>query len=57
MTSVPVMLMGVRARMATMQMPIRRNKHCKPMMHQCRMWWSEDIVVESVKIGKYISDL
>ena len=51
------MLMGVRARMATMQMPIRRNKHCKPMMHQCRMWWSEDIVVESVKIGKYISDL
>jgi len=49
------MLMGMRARMATMQM--RRKKHRKPMMDQRRMWRTEGIVLESVKIGQYISDM
>jgi hypothetical protein len=46
------MLMGMRARMAAMRM--RRKKHRKLMMDQCRMWRTEDIVLESVKIGPYI---
>jgi len=41
--------------MATMQM--RRKKHCKPTMDQRRMLRTEGIVLESVKIEKYISDL
>jgi hypothetical protein len=35
---------------------MRRNKHPKPMMDQCRMWRTEGIVIESVKIGQYISE-
>jgi len=35
LTCEPVMSTGMRARMATM--PIRRNKHRKPMMDQRRM--------------------
>ena len=50
----PEMSTGVRARMATMRM--RRKKHRKPMMDQRRMWRTEGIVLESVKIGQYISD-
>jgi hypothetical protein len=42
---------------ATMRMPIRINKHRKPMMDQCRMWRTEGMVLESVKIGQYISDV
>jgi len=57
LTLEPVMSTGIRARMATMRMRMRRNKHCKPMMDQCRMWRTEGIVLESVKIGLYISDL
>jgi hypothetical protein len=45
----------MRARMATMRM--RRQKHRKPMMDQRRMWRTEGIVLESVKIGKYISNM
>jgi hypothetical protein len=48
---------GMRARMAMMRMRIRRKKHRKPMMDQRRMWWTEGKVLESVKIGQYISDL
>jgi len=48
---------GKRARMATMRMRMRRQKHRKPMMDQRRMWRTEGIVLESVKIGLYISDL
>jgi hypothetical protein len=51
------MSMGMRASMATMRMQMRRNQHCKPMMDQRRMWRTEGIVLESVKIGLYISDL
>jgi len=45
----PVMSMGMRARMATM--------HRKPMMNQRRMWTTKGIVLESVTIRLYISDL
>jgi len=31
--------------------------HCKPMMDQRRIWRTEGIVLESVKIGQNISDL
>jgi hypothetical protein len=41
--------------MATMRM--RRKKHRKPMMDQPRMWRTEGIVLESVKIGQHISDM
>jgi len=40
-----------------MQMQMRRKKHHKPMMDQRRMWRTKGIVLESVKIGQYISDL
>jgi hypothetical protein len=48
---------GKRARMATMWRRMRRKKHRKPMMDQRRMWRTEGIVLESVKIRLYISDL
>jgi len=51
----PEMSTGMRARMATMQM--RRKKHRKLMTDQRRMWRTEGIVLESVKIGQYISDM
>jgi hypothetical protein len=46
---------GMRARMATMQM--RRMQHWKLRMDARRMWMTEDIVLESVMIRQYISDL
>jgi hypothetical protein len=42
---------------ATMRMRMRRNKYRKLMMDQLRMWTTEGIVLESVKIGHYISDI
>jgi hypothetical protein len=48
---------GVRARMARMRMPMRRKNHGKPIMDQRRMWRTEGILLESVKIGQYISDM
>jgi len=57
LTCEPVMSMGMSARMATMRMRMRRNKHCKPMMDQRRIWRTKGIVQESVKIRLYISDL
>jgi hypothetical protein len=42
---------------ATMRMRMRRNKHRKQMMDQPRMWRTEGIVLESVQIGQYISDI
>jgi len=53
----PVMSTGMWARMAMMRMQMRRKKHRKPMMDQRRMWRTEGIVLESVKIGQYISDM
>jgi hypothetical protein len=47
----------MRERMAIMRMRMRRKKHHKPMMDQSRMWRTEGIVLETVKIGLYISDL
>jgi hypothetical protein len=50
---------GRMASMATMQMQMRMStkKHRKPMMDRSRMWRTEGIVLESVKIGQYISDM
>ena len=50
---------GMRARMATMRMRMQmmRKKHRKSMMAQRRMWRTHGIVLDSVKIGLYISDL
>ena len=53
----PARSTGMSASMAMMRMWMRRNKHRKPMMDQYRMWRTEGIVLESVKIGLYISDL
>ena len=41
---------SISAQMLTMWMRRRRNKHCKPMMDHRRMWRTEGIVRESVKI-------
>jgi len=57
MTWEPMMLTRRKARMAMIQMRMRREKHRKPMMDQLRMWRTEGIVLESVKIGQYISDM
>jgi len=57
LTCQPVMLTGMSARMATMRMQMRRNKHCKPIMDQRRMWRTKGIVLESVKIRLYFSDV
>jgi hypothetical protein len=42
---------------AIMRMRIRRNNHPKPIMDQRRMLRTEGIVLESVKIGQYMSDM
>jgi len=49
LTWAPVMSTGMSARMAKM--------HRKPTMDQCRIWRTKGIVLESVKIRLYISDL
>ena len=46
-----------KGKSATMRMRMRMNKHRKLMMDQRRMWRTEGIVLESVKIGQYISDM
>jgi len=43
--------------MATMEIPIRRMMNCKPMIDQHGMWMTEGIVLGSVKIDQYISDM
>jgi hypothetical protein len=48
---------GKRGMMAMMRMRMRRKKHCKLMMDGRRMWRTEGIVLESVKIRQDISDL
>jgi hypothetical protein len=53
----PVMLMGISASMAPTPMLMRRNNHRTPMMDQRRMWRTQSIVLDSVKIGLYISAL
>jgi len=51
------MTMAISARMVTMWIWIRRKQRCKPMMDQYRMWRTEGIVLPSVKLGQYISDM
>jgi hypothetical protein len=48
---------GIRARMAMVRMHLRRKKHRKVMMDQPRMWRTEGIVLEIVKIEQSISDM
>ena len=57
MTWKPVILTGIRVEIATVRIGMRRKKHCKQMMNQCRMWRTQSIVLESVNIERYISDL
>ena len=38
-------------------MPMKKKKHRQPMIDQHRMCRTEGIVLESVKIGQYISNL
>jgi len=45
------------ARIAMMQIRMRRMNHYTPIMDQDRMLRPEDIAVESVKIGQYISEM
>jgi len=52
LTCKPVMSTAMSARMVKMWIWMRRKKHRKPMMDQCRMWRTEGIVLESVKIGQ-----
>jgi hypothetical protein len=52
-----VMSTGMRVRMVMKRMQMRRKMHCKPMMDQRRIWRTEGIILESVKIGQYISDM
>jgi len=40
----PVMSSGIRARMETKRMLVRRKKHRKPIMNQRRIWRTEGIV-------------
>jgi len=51
------MLTGMSARMATMRIQMRKNKHRKPMMDQRRMWRTQGTVLDRVIIGHYISDM
>jgi len=55
----PVMSIGMRARIARMWMPMRmrRKLHRNLMIDQRRLWRTESIVLVSVKIGQYISDM
>jgi hypothetical protein len=48
-------LMGMRARMPTMQ--VSRKKHRNPMMDQPRKWRTMGMVLEIVKIAQYISNV
>jgi len=53
----PVMSTGKTGKMATMQIQMRRKNNHKPMMDKCTLWRTEAIVLESVKIGQYVSDM
>ena len=43
-------------RMGTLPIRIRRMMYCKPLIHQCRMWRTEGIVLDSVQGRHNISD-
>jgi hypothetical protein len=51
----PVMSTGMRTRLVSMWM--ERKKHCKLRIDPCRMWMTEGIVLESVKIRQYSSEV
>ena len=51
----PVMSTGMRVSLARMRMSTK--KHRKPTIDQCTGWRIEGIVLETVRIELYISDL
>jgi hypothetical protein len=57
LTWAPVMSMGISVSLGPMRVRMRTNYHRKPIMDQPRMWRTEDIVLQSVKIGLYSSHL
>ena len=52
-----MMSWGMKATMLMIWMWMRRMKDRKLMKDQHRIWSTDGIVLESVKIGQYISDL
>jgi hypothetical protein len=54
LTGILVMSTGMRVMMVTVGIQIRRKMHLKPMMDQYRMWRTEGMALESVKIARYI---
>jgi hypothetical protein len=52
----PVISTGMRERMATIRMRMRKKKYRKPMMDQRRMRRTEGIVIEILNVRLYISD-
>jgi hypothetical protein len=53
----PEMLPGMNVSIATMPMRMWTNMHHKRMMDHHRMLSTEGVVLQSMKIGLYISDL
>jgi hypothetical protein len=53
----PVMSTGMRTMVDKMRIRMRSKKDRKPMMNQSSIWRTEGLVLESVKIGLYISEL
>jgi hypothetical protein len=49
-----VMSTGMTVSKVVVGIQIRRNMHLKPMMDQHRMWRTEGMALESVKIARYI---
>jgi hypothetical protein len=52
-----VLSTGICGGIATLRMQMKRNMQRKPVMYQSRMSRTEGIILESMKIGQYISDL
>jgi hypothetical protein len=48
---------GMRTMVDKMRIRMRSKKDRKPMMNQSSIWRTEGLVLESVKIGLYISEL
>jgi hypothetical protein len=53
----PAMSTDMMAKKVMMQVRMSRKKHRKLMMHQHRMGRTEGIILESVNIRQYLSDL
>jgi hypothetical protein len=49
--------MGMSETMETMRIQLRWKKHRKLMMDRRRLWRTEHVILQIVKIGQYISDM